>query len=522
MDHPSRRRRSWFVLILISVIALGLIAWQEGTAHMARGFAVPIIGLIWLLSVALFWAAAARPGRWWRLLGIVLVAGVVAFAAPRLLRYEGSADGTARPKLVWRWAASQADRRLSTEVAPSAAPTARESTMPTGAAPWPRFMGALGDGQVPNIEWSSDWVNQPPRERWRIEVGEGWSGFTVAEGRAYTLEQRGEEECVTCYRLETGELLWLHRETVRFEEPLGGLGPRSTPTLDVARGCLYALGATGRLHCLDLITGERRWTREVLADTKGRNLSYAKSNAPLLAEDRVIVTGGKGGATLIAYQVADGEPAWKVGTDEASYSSPTLLTLAGRPQVVSVNATSVTGHEPSSGAELWKFDWPGKLPKVGQPIPVGTDRLLVTSGYGMKSHLIEIQPTAEADRLSARAVWTASTPRTKFSSASVVGDHLYGIDEGTLVCARLSDGERVWRAGRYGYGPHLLCGEDLLLIQTEPGPVVLVRASAEGLQELAKLPALSDKTWNPPALAGRWLLVRNDREAVCWELPAGP
>jgi outer membrane protein assembly factor BamB len=124
--------------------------------------------------------------------------------------------------------------------------------------------------------------------------------------------------------------------------------------------------------------------------------------------------------------------------------------------------------------------------------------------------------------LSARAVWTASTPRTKFSSASVVGDHLYGIDEGTLVCARLSDGERVWRAGRYGYGPHLLCGEDLLLIQTEPGPVVLVRASAEGLQELAKLPALSDKTWNPPALAGRWLLVRNDREAVCWELPAGP
>lgn len=524
-DPPEQKqRRSWIVPGLIGGIALGLIAWQEGTAHMARGFAVPIIVLLAVLSLALWWAAARHPSRKWRLLMVVLSAGALGWAAPQVLRYEGSADGTARPKLVWRWAASRESRSLSAEV-----PTARAGAplvMPTGAAAWPRFMGADGDGRVPQVNWATDWAQQPPREVWRVEVGQGWSGFTVADGRAFTMEQRGEEECVSAYGLETGELLWLHRRPVRFDEPLGGQGPRATPTLDAARGCLYAQGATGLLHCLDMATGAVRWSRDVLADTDGRNLTYAKSNAPLLVGDRVIVSGGKGGATLIAYRAEDGEPVWQSGTDAASYASPVLRSLGGVDQVVSVNATSVTGHEPSSGALLWTFDWPGNLPKVGQPIPVGADQLLVTSGYGMKSHLIEIRRgAADAGKkagFTAAARWTASTPRTKFSSASVVGDHLYGIDEGTLVCARLDNGERVWRSGRYGYGPHLHCGQDLLLIQSEPGAVVLVKAEPAGLKELARLEALSSKTWNPPALAGRWLLVRNDQEAVCYELPAVP
>lgn len=499
------------------------MAWQELTAHMARGFAVPILFLLWALGVALLWAFSSRPGRLRRLLSVGVVAGLLIFAARQVLRYEGSADGTARPKLVWRWTPKQAERVLTTgEPAVSPHLARGEVGMPAGAEPWLRFMGAAGDGRVPVVNWSIDWQKNPPVEKWRVEVGEGWSGFTVVDGRAYTMEQRGETECVTCYRLEGGELLWLHRHESRFDEALGGQGPRSTPTLDPERGCLYALGAVGQLHCLDLVTGEARWTRDVLADTGGRNLTYAKSAAPLVVEGRVIVTGGKVGATLIAYGVADGEPVWKAGTDEASYASPVLLTLAGREQVVSVNAATVTGHDPADGDLLWKFDWPGKLPKVGQPIAVSEDRFLVTSGYGMKSHLLEIKQGSMSDEFTVNALWTASTPRTKFSSASVVGEHLYAMDEGTLVCVRLSDGVRVWRSGRYGYGQHLLCAEDLLLIQTEPGPVVLVRASPEGLQEIAKLPGLSSKTWNPPALAGRWLLLRNDREAVCYELSATP
>ena len=108
--------------------------------------------------------------------------------------------------------------------------------------------------------------------------------------------------------------------------------------------------------------------------------------------------------------------------------------------------------------------------------------------------------------------------RTKFSSATVLDGLAYAIDEGTLVCVDMANGERVWREGRYGYGQHLQVGK-FLLVQAEPGEVVLAQPTREKLNELGRLQALSSKTWNPPTLAGRWLLVRNDREAVCYELP---
>lgn len=509
----SSASRPWLFPAVLTLLLGGVIYWQVSTAHMARGFVVPGMILIWLVAMAFWWAASPRPGRGRRLLAVSGVVAFLAAASAGLLEYDGSVDGTARPNFRWRWQNKVArDLPVAVESAPP-----ESLAMPLGAQPWPRFMGAAGDGVVPDPAWSSDWQNSPPRELWRVPVGEGWGGFAVAQGRAVTLEQRGDQECVTCYRLTDGALLWLHQEPGRFEEGMGGPGPRSTPTLDPERGLVFALGANGALHALDLATGLPRWQRDVLADSRSKNLMYAKAASPLLHEDRVIVSGGKNGATLCAYAIADGRLLWAAGDDTSAYSSPVIRHLAGRDQLVSVNQFSVTGHDPAAGALLWRFDWPGELPKVCQPIPAGPDRLLVSSGYGMKSHLLEIQ--AVDGGFQARALWSGSVPRTKFSSASVVGDHFYALDEGTLVCGQLADGARVWRAGRYGYGQHLLCGRDLLLIQSEPGAIVLVRADPAGLRELARLDALHSKTWNPPALAGRWLLARNDREAVCFELP---
>ena len=72
---------------------------------------------------------------------------------------------------------------------------------------------------------------------------------------------------------------------------------------------------------------------------------------------------------------------------------------------------------------------------------------------------------------------------------------------------------------RFGSGQTLIVG-DTVVVQNENGTVHLCAASPDGFRELGQIAALSSKTWNQPAVAGRYLLVRNDREAVCWELPA--
>ena len=75
----------------------------------------------------------------------------------------------------------------------------------------------------------------------------------------------------------------------------------------------------------------------------------------------------------------------------------------------------------------------------------------------------------------------------------------------------------MWKGGRYGHG-QLLIASGHLVITTERGQLVLVRATPESHQEIAALPAVSGRTWNNPAIAEGILLVRNDREAVAFDL----
>jgi len=491
----------------------GISAWLWLDSHVMRAVSVIFLLPLWLLLTGLWWALRKRGSRV-RRLGAV-VACITLFAVS--FRYDGSADGSAFPSLVWRW---QKKTVLPELHSISGTATAPATTPPAGVRDMPRFLGASGDGVLPEPDWQTDWKAHPPREVWRLKVGDGWSGFAIAGSRAITQEQRGTEECVTCYDITRGNLLWSHTDEARFDEPMGGIGPRATPTVDAAKGVVFTVGARGLLNCLDLVTGAVRWSRDALKEAGTKmNLQWGKSSSPLLAGDVVVCSGGESGASLVAFRQTDGETAWKAGNDGGSYSSPVLMTLAGREQIVNVNNGSVTGHDPATGVILWCFDWPGGFPKVGQPAQVTPDRLLITSSYGVKSHLLEIK-TGGTGKLDAMSIWSSRAPRTKFSSASVAGSHAYASDEGTFCCVNLADGERVWREGRYGFGQQIRVGGQWLLVQAEKGFLALVRASPERLDEVARLEALHSKTWNPPTLAGRWLLVRNDREAVCFEIPA--
>ena len=202
---------------------------------------------------------------------------------------------------------------------------------------------------MPGITLDTDWKANPPELLWRRPIGLGWSGFVVADGKAVTLEQDGDRELVSCYQLTTGELLWSLAEDVRFSESMGSDGPRSTPTIE--NGHVYALGATGLLHCLDLATGEPVWRCDILADRQ--NLTWGKSNAPLIHGDLVVVTGADNGPTLLAYDKAIGEPVWEADGAKPSYASPIAATLGGLEQIVSVNSTEVASYDPATGATLW-------------------------------------------------------------------------------------------------------------------------------------------------------------------------
>jgi outer membrane protein assembly factor BamB len=379
---------------------------------------------------------------------------------------------------------------------------------------YPQFYGPRRDATLPGPRLARDWQSSPPRQLWRREVGEGWSSFAVFGGAAVTQEQRGDEEVVVRYDLETGNEVWVHTDRTALLTTIGGRGPRATPT--IADGRVYALGATGILNCLELESGELIWSRNLVDDQQVRLADYGMPASPLLVDDLVVVQLARVGSSLVAYRRSDGEPVWRAGEDSGSYSSPILATLGGIRQILIVNQRSVAGHLPESGEILWREEWPLPGEKITPPLLLGEDRLLVSAGYGVGSRLLHLR-AGEAG-LTVDELWASPRLKSKFASMVLHEGTVYGLDDGVLTALDPETGERLWKHGRYGHGQLILVG-DLLLIQSEKGYVVLVEPTPEEHRELARLEALSGKTWNPPALAGRHLLVRNNREAACYELP---
>ncbi len=512
----------WFWVVLAVAVVVGVLqstelTFDRGVANVASMAVTALGGLIILAWFVFFtrlpWAV--------RLAGLACV--VLAIAGFFVLfRFEG-VSGHMVPQYSFRFAPRPAEG-LSEDAFLADPPVDLRTVTPDGFS---QFLGPKRNAAVEGVRLSPDW-STPPRKVWRQPIGGGWSGFAVRNGLAVTMEQRGPREMVTCYDLKTGRLVWADAIEARHDTPEGGLGPRSTPTID--DGMVYSLGATGRLRCLDGATGRLVWEKDLVSESgetaagETSSLSWGRSNSPLVAGDAVVTPLGGSKArrvSLAAYDKKSGQELWRAGKHFISYSSPSLETVDGVEQVLSVNEDSVSGHDPASGEVLWEFEWKAKSnanPNASQAVPVAADRLLVTKGYGQGGAVFRVR--RESSRWIAEQLWhETKVLKTKFTNVVLKDGHVYGLSDGTLECVEADSGRRVWKQGRYGHGQVLRVGE-LLLIVAEDGKVSLVELSPERPNSvLGRFQAVEGKTWNTLALAGPYLLVRNGQEAACYELP---
>ena len=510
--RPIRRWPAILILILLAG-AVTVIRTRADQPYQSRNLATLMAlvigsGLLWL-----WWLLLSRAPWRWRLLGCGGVALLVG-AGVGLFRIRG-VSGDLMPILTWRWNTDTARGGTGGTVSTAgAAGNAAKPAGPSGPA-FPQFLGPNRDGVLPGLELDRDWASHPPQPIWRQPIGAGWSGFAIVGERALTQEQQGEEECVTCYELGTGRQLWRHADPAHYNTTIAGEGPRCTPT--VAGDRVVTLGATGRLNCLELATGRRVWTRDLTKDAEAGAPGWGFSGSPLVHGDKVIVSGGGGNhRSLLAYRLGDGEIAWTGGDAPAGYSSPAFAVLAGTPQFLLFNARRITAHAPDTGAVLWEYPWGLGQPHVAQPVVVAGNQVVFSSGYGVGAELLEVGRGTNGT-WAAQRLWKSPRLKSKFANFFALDGHLYGLDDGVLACVTLADGSQKWREGRYGHGQMLRCGP-LLLVMAENGELVLLAPTPAAPHELHRFRVFDSKTWNPPALAGEWLLVRNDQMAACLRL----
>jgi outer membrane protein assembly factor BamB len=384
-----------------------------------------------------------------------------------------------------------------------------------GGAPWPDFRGPRRDGVYREGRIKTDWPTAGLTPVWKQPAGGGYASFVVASGRAFTIEQRAAREVVAAYDVATGRELWTNTWETDFRESMGGDGPRATPTW--AGGRVYALGAMGELRSLDEASGGVLWRTNILQDAGASNLQWGMAAAPLVVDNAVVVLpGGAAGQSVLAYDRTSGNRLWTALPDQAAYASPMLVTLGGVRQILVFSAQRLVGLSVDGGRVLWEHAWPGPNGiNAAQPMLIGTDRLYLSSGYGMGAAVIQIAGGPET--FSVREVWRNTRMKNRFASAVLHEGVIYGLDESILAAVDAATGEQKWKGGRYGYG-QLLLADGHLIVLTEDGELALVRATPERHDELARFSVLNGKTWNPPAMAGGFLLVRNLAEMAAFDL----
>jgi outer membrane protein assembly factor BamB len=490
-------------------------------------YALPVMTSAWvawlLLTGWLSWSAR-RAG----LVAVLLLVAAVACG----IRFDG-VDGSFSGDLAWRWSQTAEQRFMAQH---QGAAGARDEVVTLQAGDWPAFRGAKRDGRLEGVRIATDWKSHAPRPRWRHPVGPGWGSFAVVGHRLYTQEQRDKVESVVCYDANTGEELWAHDDKARFidETHVSGVGPRATPTFH--DGKVYALGATGRLNCLDAATGRVIWDRDAAQDSgivwdreaskddKTKPPMWGFSSSPLVWHGLVTVyTGGPDGRAVAAYDAAKGgPPVWMQGEGQGGYASPHPATLNGTDQILIATDVGMMALDPVKGYVLWRHDWrTDNMPRCVQPLVVGDTDVLLGTGMGKGERYL--QAAGSGDSWTEPTMnWESNALKAYYNDRVFHKGHVYGFDGSNMfTCIGVDDGKSRWRGGRYGNGQVLLLADqDLLLVLTEKtGEVVLVAADAAKHRELGRFQAIDGKkTWNHPVVAHGKLFVRNGEEAACYEL----
>lgn len=561
--NSSAKLRVWFPLLLVVLqFALMYAVVRLGSTLVQNAIGMAGVPILTLLIIVVWWMRSRSVPFLERLGGVILFAiaqGFIVLTHPRygefMLAYSvpvmttalvvtlamsARASTTTRRILcagaallcVGAFAALRVDTvggGLIPIVQPRWSPTAQEraealgtvdanrtAALPDAVGPhdWPGFRGPNRDNVVHGVTFCTDWSATPPNVRWRHPVGPGLSSFAVAGNYAFTHEQRGEDEVVTCYDVRDGEPVWTNRAEARFEDSMG-LGPRATPAYD--RGKLFVIGATGILQCLDAATGETLWKHHLGGEDDVPLYGFASS--PLVVGLTVLAYNcGAGEKALMAFDIASGEEVWRAAEGTLAYSSPHFTNALGEPQILLMNNTGIQSFVPETGALLWAHDWPMKqYPRCVQPLFLSGDTIALGTTADTGTRVIQVSRENGAWKASER--WTTRKFRPYFNDCVAHEGYIYGYDGNRLNCVDGATGERVWQGERYSGQVMLIADMEMLLVMSEDGEVILLKASPEAPEEVARFAALDGKTWNHPVIANGMLLLRNAAEAACIELP---
>jgi outer membrane protein assembly factor BamB len=386
------------------------------------------------------------------------------------------------------------------------------------ATGWPQFLGPTRDGVSTETGLLKTWPKEGPSIVWEREVGAGYSGVVVSGEHLIVFHQQKDEEVVEALEAATGKPVWKFHYETHYHDMYGkGDGPRSTPL--IADDRVVALGAEGRLHCLDLKTGKKLWEHSLVDEYHPPQAFFGVGTSPLVEGDRILVNVGGKDAGIVAFNLADGKEVWKATDQEASYSSPVAATIDGVRHVFFFTRDGLVSLDPKDGAERFRKRWRSRLSaSVNAATPIiADDHIFLSASYGTGAIVLRVKK----DKID--EVWKGDNSLSNHYETSIYHDgFLFGIDgrqeQGAqLRCVEFKTGKVRWTQEGFGCAS-LLFADGRIIALSEDGDLVSFEPNADGYLEKARAHVLGKPCRAPLALANGKLYGRDTKKLVCWNL----
>ncbi len=400
---------------------------------------------------------------------------------------------------------------------------------------WPQWRGPNRDGV-----WNETGIMEsfPPgglKISWRAALGPGYSSPVVAQGRVFVTDSQVSRpkarERVLCFDAKTGKSLWTHSYEVDYAEwafdPKNPLGTRPTPI--ISRSKVFTLGARGRMICFEAWNGKVIWEKQF--ENKSKDSAFTPS--PLIEDNLLILAldGLPPGPCVVALDKNSGKEAWKALDEPTTFSSPIVVTAAGKRQLIVWTQGWVNSLDPATGKLYWRERYPGGT-AWAVPTPVSHADLLLVNGVMFK---------LDSKKPGAAVLWPDGTPPSRrttsdTSTAMFKADHLFTCNlAGELVCIEAKTGKISWETNqvtdaRSGASIHITANGKSAFLFNDKGELIRANLTVGGYTEISRAALLQPTSlygarkmaWVPPAYTERRVFARSDEELVCASVAAKP
>ena len=349
------------------------------------------------------------------------------------------------------------------------------------AEEWPEFRGPTGQGHSAEHDIPFEW-SESRNVVWKTPLpGTGWSSPVVAAGKVWLTaavkDRSGGSLRALAYDIATGhELVNTEVFRIRSVDPLNPKNTRASPTpiLDGDRVYVH-VGADGTAALTTV--GEILWKTKLDYESQ-----HGDGGSPALYGDLLILNcDGDDVAFVVAIEKQTGKTRWKTARRQPSaqaYSTPLVIHVGDRDEVISVGAYRAAAYDPASGREIWRVSYPVRFPdgfsNVMRPV-YGAGLLFISGGFNIPSFLA-VRPDGTGEVTRTHVAWTLMRGAPLTPSPLVVGNDLYLVnDSGIALCLDARTGETYWQhrlSGNFSASPVFADGRIYFLSEEGTATVI--------------------------------------------------